>query len=184
MFTLYRFYFDKSVFETIKQLIPARNNVLSGILIEPTVLERPKYQYKRISSETGLSVTSSAVSPTITSSINPWVQTLSFGSDVIKVEKISGDFVSADFKLNREMFSSQLYEHVPFFIPEGPYSDDDPVYLEFQSLRNRLVYVPSGWIKKNPLDGELYNVETHADWIVPSSDFGPVGSVENVVLLM
>jgi len=180
MFTLYRFYFDKSIFETIKQLIPARNNVLSGILIEPTVLERPKYQYKRIGSETVLSVTSSAVPSTITNSINHRVQTLSFGSDAIKVEKISGDFVSADFKLNREMFSSQLYEHVPFFISEGPYSDDDPIYLEFQSLKNRLVYVPSGWIKKNPLDGELYNVETHANWIVPGSDFGPVGSVGQV----
>ena len=47
---VYRLYFNKSIFETIKKLLPARANVFSGILIEPTILERSKYQFKPITS--------------------------------------------------------------------------------------------------------------------------------------
>lgn len=49
--TLYKLYFDKSVFESIKNVIPARSNALLGVLIEPTIIERPKYQSKPIFSE-------------------------------------------------------------------------------------------------------------------------------------
>lgn len=43
---VYKLYFNRSIFESIRNLMPARCNVLTGILIEPTLLERPKYQYK------------------------------------------------------------------------------------------------------------------------------------------
>ena len=46
LMTVYRLYFNKSIFESIKKLLPARANVFSGILIEPTILERPKYEFK------------------------------------------------------------------------------------------------------------------------------------------
>lgn len=51
LITLYKLYFNKSIFESIKNLIPARANTLTGVLIEPTILERPKYQSKPIASE-------------------------------------------------------------------------------------------------------------------------------------
>lgn len=51
LITVYKLYFNRSVFESIKNLAPARTNVLTGILIEPTILERPKYQIKPIFSE-------------------------------------------------------------------------------------------------------------------------------------
>jgi len=41
-----RFY-DKSLFEHIKQMIPARTKLSVGIIYESNVLERPKYQYKK-----------------------------------------------------------------------------------------------------------------------------------------
>lgn len=46
LITLYKLYFDKSVFKTIKSLLPARSSILTGLLIEPSILERPKYQHK------------------------------------------------------------------------------------------------------------------------------------------
>ena len=46
--TVFRSYFDTSVFDVIKNVIPARVKLLTGILIEPSILERPKYQYKPI----------------------------------------------------------------------------------------------------------------------------------------
>ncbi len=41
-----RFYFDKAMFKYIKGLIPARAKLVDGILIEPTILERPKLEQK------------------------------------------------------------------------------------------------------------------------------------------
>jgi hypothetical protein len=51
LITLYKLYFNRSIFEAIKNLVPARTNALVGILIEPTVLERPKYMAKPLFSE-------------------------------------------------------------------------------------------------------------------------------------
>ena len=48
--TIYKLYFNRSIFESIKNVIPARVNALLGIVIEPTILERPKYQAKPIKS--------------------------------------------------------------------------------------------------------------------------------------
>lgn len=46
--TIYKLYFNRSVFESIKNVIPARTNALLGVVIEPTILERPKYKLQPI----------------------------------------------------------------------------------------------------------------------------------------
>jgi hypothetical protein len=51
LITLYKIYFNRSIFDTVKNIVPARSAVRTGILIEPTVLERSKYQYQPIFSE-------------------------------------------------------------------------------------------------------------------------------------
>jgi hypothetical protein len=48
--TLYKNYFDGSFFETVTQLLPARSKVIDGVLIEPSLLERNKYQSHPIDS--------------------------------------------------------------------------------------------------------------------------------------
>jgi PKD repeat protein len=50
LLTTYKLYFNRSVFESIKNVIPTRTNAVIGIVIEPTILERPKYQLKAINS--------------------------------------------------------------------------------------------------------------------------------------
>jgi hypothetical protein len=47
-----RFYFDKAMFKYIKSVVPARANLIDGILIEPSILERPKIQLKPMVQET------------------------------------------------------------------------------------------------------------------------------------
>jgi hypothetical protein len=46
--TVFRSYFDTSVFDVIGNVIPARVKLLTGVLIEPSTLERPKFQSKPI----------------------------------------------------------------------------------------------------------------------------------------
>lgn len=46
--TLYNYYVDPSFFENIKQILPYRAKIIDGILIEPGLLERNKYQSKEI----------------------------------------------------------------------------------------------------------------------------------------
>ena len=55
LLTIYKFYFDKSIFQAIKNVLPARANAYTGVVIEPTLLERPKYQNKQISSSVQVS---------------------------------------------------------------------------------------------------------------------------------
>ena len=50
LLTVYKFYFDKSIFQAIKNIVPARSNIFTGVVIEPTILERPKYQNREITS--------------------------------------------------------------------------------------------------------------------------------------
>jgi hypothetical protein len=44
-------YIDKSLFDTLESLVPARAKVSSGLLIEPHILERSKVQWKKPTSE-------------------------------------------------------------------------------------------------------------------------------------
>lgn len=48
---LVRAYFDKSLFKYIEKLVPARAKLISGVMVEPTILERPKLQQKPINQE-------------------------------------------------------------------------------------------------------------------------------------
>jgi PKD repeat protein len=57
--TTYKLYFNRSVFDAIKNVIPARTNALFGVVIEPTILERPKYQMKSIATEMSFAQTAS-----------------------------------------------------------------------------------------------------------------------------
>ena len=50
-FNLIKSYIDPSLFENLEKLVPARANLLSGLLIEPSLLERHKISPPRIKSE-------------------------------------------------------------------------------------------------------------------------------------
>lgn len=78
--TLVRAYFDKSLFTYIKNLVPARSKLVTGALIEPTILERVKLPQKPVQQEThrnlaahlsiGDATPSATIAPTLTRSID------------------------------------------------------------------------------------------------------------------
>jgi hypothetical protein len=47
-----RSYFDKSLFKYIRKLVPQRASTVEGVLVEPTILERPKIQLKPLKQQT------------------------------------------------------------------------------------------------------------------------------------
>jgi hypothetical protein len=79
LLTVYKFYFDKSVFQAIKNVLPARANAFTGVVIEPTILERPKYQNRPINSSATVTALGNVVIDNITnlSSEVLWSSTLS-----------------------------------------------------------------------------------------------------------
>jgi len=48
LFTIYKIFVDKSIFDTLKNVLPARNRVYKGILVEPTILERSRIEEKAV----------------------------------------------------------------------------------------------------------------------------------------
>lgn len=45
-YTTYKFYIDFSIFDFIKKLTPARSTLKTGLLLEPSIFERVKFNYK------------------------------------------------------------------------------------------------------------------------------------------
>ncbi len=61
LLTVYKFYFDKSIFGAIQNVVPARANTYTGVVVEPTLLERPKYQNRPITASACISYQSTSM---------------------------------------------------------------------------------------------------------------------------
>jgi hypothetical protein len=104
--TLYRQYLDTSLFDTIERVIPSRNKLVSGIVIEPTVLERSKYHYRHIVASNSVPLSSSVsgyvnpiqaiLIPSYTSSIPTITR-----DSIQQRDRFGGDFISADRAIER-----------------------------------------------------------------------------------
>jgi len=82
IFSLY----DFEVFQQLKQLVPARANLVSGILVEPTIVERPKVkrQQPELRYTTNIGSTLDASKKEITGSNIPILQTVL--NDIVDLE--------------------------------------------------------------------------------------------------
>jgi len=87
----YKLYFNRSVFEAIKNVIPARTNALVGVVIEPTILERPKYQLKAPTSsiDYGFDATVGHYAPSTGSLVSMSVQLIPSQSINLNMEYVS-----------------------------------------------------------------------------------------------
>ena len=126
--TVFRSYFDTSVFDVIKNVIPARVKLLTGILIEPSILERPKYQYKPIVRE---------VVPPINATIekNPHpikieLQT-KYESTITCAEKVG---LSRPSNLNKGYITDTLDDYYLFAYNQGGYKYFDSRNLSVSYL--------------------------------------------------
>ena len=105
LINLYRFYFNPSIFDSIKNIVPARSNFSAGVLIEPTVLERPKYENKPISS---IAEGAQYMSSTI--------------KNIYKAEK---SISSGDFNIDLDLLSEPQKTSIENSLPKNLYSTID-----------------------------------------------------------
>ena len=106
-------YIDKSLFETLESLVPARAKVSSGLLIEPHILERSKVAWKRPSA-TNDNYTSS-INTTETSKISSIYDVLS--SNLSTSESVRLDIANPQYNadIQTELFTSTSADYTTYY---------------------------------------------------------------------
>jgi hypothetical protein len=135
---LYKFYFNRSIFEAIKNLTPARANTLVGVIIEPTILERPKYQSKPLFGESN---TGSVFYADITASHY-------FRDPNTKLLRTTMSLEYGEFNLDTSLISQ-------FDTPSLPSNltmDVDVKYINLPSVAYPVNYLPQGTYVPDVLD--------------------------------
>ena len=138
LLTVYKFYFDKSIFSAIKNVIPARTNAYAGVVIEPTLLERPKYQNRPI---------------TTNISIDYQPETSSVAR-IKNIYKFSESLLWANFNTNFSLINSgspSLQMSMSNSLPPNYQTVLDLTYLE-DPVRSWPVNINNGYIKDLPDD--------------------------------
>ena len=130
LITLYKFYFNRSIFEAIKNLMPARSNVLVGVIIEPTVLERPKYHAKPVYSEAN---TGSVFYADITASHY-------FRDPNTKLARLTQSIQYGDFNVD-PTYASQFDTSS---LPDNSNIDISVAYINLPSATYPVNYLPHG----------------------------------------
>ena len=109
LITVYKFYFDKSIFQAIKNILPARANSFTGIVIEPTILERPKYQNRIITSSVSVTYREPGV--------------------INDIYSISDQLLWADFNTNWYLFTSASQAVITSSLPPSYQDTIDLTYI-------------------------------------------------------
>jgi len=143
--TLYKHYFDGSFFTTAKQLFPARAKIIDGILVEPSILERNKYQNRPIDSG-------------VINDFNVSVFNKSHSISGSKIEMLPSDISSNIAKngnettgylnnyINNYISDSDVLKRRSVFVIGGNYVDRDRTgslqnYIAYSSTNNKLLIV-------------------------------------------
>ena len=92
-YSTYKFYIDFSIFDFVKKLTPSRATLKTGLLLEPSIFERVKFNYKDaaflpIDPNTTSSLMSYEIKPTFLSSLIDTVNSSS--NTVINIESVNG----------------------------------------------------------------------------------------------
>jgi hypothetical protein len=129
--TVFRSYFDVSVFDVIKNVIPARVKLLTGVLIEPSILERPKFQSKPIVREVVPPI--DATIEKNSSPINAELQTSDkYESTITCAEKVG---FSRPSNLNKGYIPDTLDDYYLFVYNQGGYK-----YFDSRNLSTSYLY--------------------------------------------
>jgi len=194
MLTVYKFYFDKSIFEAIKNVIPARSNIFTGVVVEPTILERPKYQNRPIDSILETTVINDGIvsKPYTFSEEILWAN---FSPDFSTITTVNGPLppsyqdtidLSDINNPKREYCKNILGGYVPDYLDKiqyGFYPDYEKINRNWALAPGQDPIVYSNYI--NPLKGTVsvsnLNDIPHvaADPGVPSSSFWPGYNLNN-----
>jgi len=104
-YSTYRFYIDFSIFDFIKKLTPARSTLKTGLLLEPSIFERVKFNYKDavfspLDPNTTSSLISFNINPKFTSSLLDTNDTSSYSIiDITGINTLNRDNDTYNFSL-------------------------------------------------------------------------------------
>jgi hypothetical protein len=165
-----RFYFDKAMFKYIRSTIPARAKLVDGILVEPTILERPKIQLKLIKQETIPQTEGHVVIPTNVNGYNLQALTQSLALRNTG-RNILNDVNHVFFPTDQDQYGFSIYSDNGVTYYNGEYYRADIIKVKKQyqipnkynlpanTNYNALVDGSGKHVTKNPL------VETASAWL-------------------
>lgn len=132
MMLLYKLYFNKSIFDSITNLVPVRSNLLTGVLIEPNILERPKYQSKPVIGETN------------SGSVSYFDITASryFRDSNTKLVRITETPLYADFNIDTSLMGGSNF--ISSSLPSNPTIDLNLSYINDPSRIYPINYLKDG----------------------------------------
>ena len=166
--TVYKNYIDNSIFDTIKNIVPARTKFISGILIEPSLLERPRISTKPIYKE---EIDSFNGNLNLRDNINAQLFPINdYNTTIISSEKtssyvksynVNNGYISSDG--NDYYFNEYIQQYGLFYDP----IQKVPCYLRKIEETQELY---SGENKLNPITINLYKIIS-----VPSSYANQIG---------
>ena len=118
-------YIDKSLFDTLESLVPARAKVSSGLLIEPHILERNKIKWNKPTA-TNSGLTSSIDTNEITNTTATYsnIQALVSTADAITLTAVNSNL---NAEITTEMFSSSSATYPTY---EGVFDTTTEISLE------------------------------------------------------
>jgi len=155
--TVFRSYFDTSVFDVIKNVIPARVKLLTGILIEPSILERPKFQYK----------------PIVREVVPPIDVTIEKNPSPIKIELQTSDKYESTITCAEKVGFSR-----PSNLNRGYITDTSDDYYLFSYNQGGNKYFDS----RNLSVSYLYKVTDYQDVYTDNGNTGPVSYPINKII--
>jgi len=137
-----RYYFDKAMFKYIRSIIPARAKLLDGILVEPSILERPKIQLKPIKKENIAQKDSNiqmskSVTATKLPSLNDTLTSRHDGKTIV------GDVNQRFFPDDADQYGFSVYSEDGITYYNGEYYRADVIQIKKQYQVKNEYYLPS-----------------------------------------
>ena len=150
LFTMYKIYIDKSIFQTLKSILPGRNKIYSGILIEPSILERNKIPDNGVSIENETKLESNTTSIHTENGLN---------IGTLDVNTISQSFSSNYSYVDNSFSGFNNVDDVPDEFQLGTFCEvgsgltyyKGSVYQAYNVISGQQLYLSSG----NKLTGRL-----------------------------
>ena len=162
--TIYKNYIDNSIFDTIKNIVPARTKFISGILIEPSLLERPRIPIKPVYKEEIISLNGSVnLYDTMTTQIFPVdsynviINSSEQTSSYVKSYNVNNGYISSD---GNEYYFNQYIQQ------DGLFYDNIQKSSCYLRKIEEVQELYGNESKLNPITVNLYKVIS-----VPSSSY-------------
>lgn len=165
-YSTYKFYIDFSVFDFIKKLSPTRSTLKTGLLLEPSIFERVKFNYK--------DVVTTTVDTNNSSSVLVLNSTPSFSSSLINTNDSSSyGIVSLDY-ISRLDTDHNTYNYSLFEINDS-IDDRDFIFAKYgkyiylddngYNIRNAVKFASNDYYQLVNNDGKIITFTSSYDTI-------------------